>query len=712
MYDRSFAVPLLEVAHSAGPAIKLPSPRRLSSPTSGRTLGGAVTAAERPVRQAISKLGRAVTVDESIGTQIFGCTLYGPGAHIESYDLRLAWFIVTTALIHGWKFGSSSPSAFSETLEWFTGDRRLAERILACYPSRSLKAAEIALLELEINRDFWDLLPYVLEPHGHITRSELEASEVARATRSTKKSTGVYYTPSDVADFMVSSASKPDDFSGKWLDPACGTGVFLRAIVRQFQTHRVVGTANVLSFVQDKLFAIDKSALATDLASLVLLSECLSSASELHPPIFEWQLIKKNIICMDSLRISPQSCTVDMHAEKTECISIPELFPTIVDGVFDHIVMNPPYAKIQVDQHIKANWHSYSGVALGGMADTQLGFTEMLWKFAGQESRSVAVLPLSIGTNTTKAYKSLREGLLTSVGQKDFLFFDREPQALFGEDIKTRNVVIVRQSGFDVQNSLRTSRLLKWTAPQRTSIFTRNRAVPVDTNLCHSFIPKVGSPGEAKLYKSLQATQVKLTAARYKPALQRMMLEEALSSDLNQETVLISATAYNFINCFYSDALPAIAAQDYSRSPINALVFPRPSDASAAFSILSSRLCFWLWHVEGDGFHLTSDFLQRLPIWAVMRDEGVHRKLVTLGSQLWLEAQRYAVRSINGGKQTYSFHAGHSHSLTLEIDRLLSDALQLGHETSELLDEFVRSTVSIDGKCRARGTNSVTLEHP
>ncbi len=474
MYEVMSLAPLLGATSQGGPDPRQEPCQRKSSPASGRTLGGAVTAVERPVRQAIAKLGRAVAVDKDTETQLFGCTVYGPGAHVESFDIRLAWFLVTTVLVHAWKFGYASPSTFSSALTWLTGDSQFSIRLLSCYPKRSLLAAEQELSTVQVSADFWDLLPYVLEPHGHITRSELEASDIARATRSTKKSTGVYYTPSDVADFMVACVSDAKNFSGTWLDPACGTGVFLRSIVRHYQASHSDQFDGALNFVQTKLFAIDKSALATDLAAFVLLSDCWNSTQGVSPPFADWQRIKKNIVCMDSLRILPSSSTTDMHGSKSGCATIADAFPSVTDGAFNHLVMNPPYAKVQIDQHMKASWDSYRNIALGGMADTHLGFAEMMWKLAHSESRAVAVLPLSVGTNTTKSFKALREVLFKSAGQKDFLFFDREPQALFGEDIKTRNVVIVRQSGPNISNAVRTSRMLKWTAPQRSRIFRRD----------------------------------------------------------------------------------------------------------------------------------------------------------------------------------------------------------------------------------------------
>jgi hypothetical protein len=98
-------------------------------------------------------------------------------------------------------------------------------------------------------------------------------------------------------------------------------------------------------------------------------------------------------------------------------------------------------------------------------------------------------------------------------------------------------------------------------------------------------------------------------------------------------------------------------------------------------------------------------------MWGVVQDEVIHRKLAILGSQLWIEAKNHTVRSVNSGKQTFSFHAGHEHPLTLEVDQLLIEALQLGSESHCLLSDFVKSTVSIDGKYRGRGINNLTKEY-
>ena len=710
MFEELSGSAALSAAQPDGSGPRRENWNRPSRPESGRSLGASVTAVERPVREAISRLGRAVAVDSNIETQLFGCTVYGPGAVAEPFGLRLAWFVIASTLLHGSKTGNSATSTFAQALNWFTGDQQISQRTLACFSKHQVKAAERALAELQLSEVFWDLLPYVLEPHGHITRSDFENCDVAKRTRLTKKTAGVYYTPSDVADFMISSVAGSAPGDGNWLDPACGTGVFLRSIVRHQRTRPSYALLDTLEFVRTKLFAIDKSALATDLASFVLLSDCSGQKNADSTSFEDWKRVKANIICMDALRIVPSDCLPELLPAAKDCLTVLEAFPGMRTGVFDRVVMNPPYATVQIDQHLRSTWDSYRGMALGCSADAQLAFTEMLWRLTADTSGSAAVLPISIGTNTTKSYQRLRDGLLAGGGQKDFLFFDREPQALFGEDIKTRNVVLIRQSGLEIEDVVRSSRMLKWTSQQRPTILSRDRAVEIDPDSCGPFVPKIGSTKERTIYEALRSNVTTIAATRHKPTFSRVLHGDVLSTNAHRDTVLVSSTAYNFVNCFFADALPTSPPKPYSNSPINAIRFPNESFAHAGFAILSSRLCFWLWHVEGDGFHLTSDFLQRLPLWASFELDGVRNRLAHLGKNLWTDARHNAVGSVNGGKQTFSFNAGFTHPITLEIDALLLDALDIAPHAAESLANFIDMTVSIDGKRRSRSLNIEMIE--
>ena len=55
------------------------------------------------------------------------------------------------------------------------------------------------------------------------------------------------------------------------------------------------------------------------------------------------------------------------------------------------------------------------------------------------------VVPLSIAYHQRADYAGCRQAMVIKGGKWRFAFFDREPQALFGEDVKTRNAILFRR---------------------------------------------------------------------------------------------------------------------------------------------------------------------------------------------------------------------------------------------------------------------------
>lgn len=684
---------------------------RLSRPAPGRSLGMTVTQLEPPLRAAIKTLAisKGTKKNDELFSHIFNCTVYGPGSVSEPQELRITWFIVTVALIHAFAIKEKHIKTFSSALEWFFCDYELATRTLEVFPEETIKLAEKQLSCLVVDRELYDLLPYVLEPHGHITRSNFETSHKAKQTRSIKRDNGVYYTPSDVAEFMVQSLAEISECRGSWIDPACGTGIFLRAVIEYHRTLQLHNSSaiNLRDFALSNVFGIDKSALATDLAAFIVLIECSKSAEVMGPYFKLWQCIKKNVVCMDALRLYQQERDFSLHCDGSEKFGIETAFPSVAESGFDYVIMNPPYTNVKIDGTLKSTWHSYSDIAIGKTGDTHLAFTEMLWRMPSGRGVSAAVLPMAVGTNTTAAYRKLRRELLNTTGIKEFLFFDREPQALFGEDIKTRNVIVFLKQN-SANSIVKTSCMLKWTAEQRPSIFTRDRLVNVSLPECEAFVPKLGSNIEAFVYRCLKSPNIIKCASQHIPRVSRMSLDEAICTEdtIRSNTLLVSSTAYNFINSFFIEALPKNPSRTYSNSPLNSLYCSSEDEAYAAFALVSSRLCFWLWHVESDGFHLTGDFLKRLPIWAVWESLSLKQYLAEHGKQLWQVAKASKTGAINGGKQTYSFHCSYNHPLAIDAERIMLQYLGIDQQFSISLNSFVEKTVSIDGKKRSRHTSS------
>ena len=108
----------------------------------------------------------------------------------------------------------------------------------------------------------------------------------------------------------------------------------------------------------------------------------------------------------------------------------------------------------------------------------------------------------------------------------------------------------------------------------------------------------------------------------------------------------VATTAYNWLPLYRSKT---------SQSPttLRLLKFSNEQTADWAYAVIASDLVYWLWRVEGDGFHLPTAFLARLPItWSGQpADEG----LAELGRALWASALRRPIRSVNGGRETFSY---------------------------------------------------------
>lgn len=670
----------------------------LAKPKPGRSLGGAVLAIQRPIRTAVAALSSSHLQGEPQSTRIFE-TKIGPGATLEPEHLRLAWLLVNACYLCAKVKHQDRLPSIEEGATWFFGNAQAARQAIVAFTPDSIAAANRALSACLANDELDALYPYVIEPHGHVSRSCMR-KDAALDTRRAKKAEGVYYTPADVANFLVNELARHQGPQSAWLDPACGTGVFLRAAVRHASTSCINDEFSPLDFITNHIFGIDRSALATDCTTFILLLELSAPDFSGMIPFDAWKLIKKNIACLDSLTLSPNDLRIEcIFSSEKDCSRLSHIFPHSDKISFDLLIMNPPYAGSTSRVPARGKWDA-AAVSEGAKIELHLAFMEMMWRLESFKA-SAAVLPLSVATNTTKSYKKIRTHFVNSHGIKEFLFFDREPQALFGEDVKTRNAIIFRSQS--LTSEVYSSRLLKWTAPQRESIFSRNRLARIEPSLCFNFIPKVGSEEEGNAYSQLCSLRADTLDLDFIEKFSRASLSQLTSSDFEcSNTLAIGGTAYNFINVFHLEDVSthATTSAQLSTSPIIFIKF-RSSDAChAAYSMLSSRLAFWLWRVEGDGFHLTSDFVRKLPLWKILNDKESMELLADYGKELRAWSGRELITSLNSGKETYSFQCTFEHSAALEVEEHLLRTLLGKCNFSLELDRILHATISIDGKVR------------
>jgi hypothetical protein len=185
-------------------------------------------------------------------------------------------------------------------------------------------------------------------------------------------------------------------------------------------------------------------------------------------------------------------------------------------------------------------------------------------------------------------------------------FFDREPHALFGEDVKTRNAILLRReiNGNPPRRHAAefwTGPLRKWTSRTRHNLFSSITFTPLTQRLSTRGIPKLDGEDQAKAYSFL-STRSDALKTLWVSARTCRPLEACQASA--RPYVFVASTAYNFLNVFRWLSIDSESQYPLTENTVLCLEFAQNKFAEIAFAILSSRLIYWLWYVQGDGFHV------------------------------------------------------------------------------------------------------------
>jgi hypothetical protein len=514
--------------------------------------------------------------------------------------------------------------------------------------------------------------------------------------REIRKRQGIYYTPADVANFMVSSALTRDNRTV--FDPACGSGVFLRA------SALTAGDEDLA------VYGCDISPWAVEAAAYVVLSARLRRESDL-PPLLQWHLCRMNLATADSLALDPSTSLaraqqnerdIEVRLAQKELLSgslpppsasgdaltgLGALFPPLLPGA-DVLVTNPPYAPLgrRADvESLTSRFNSLVSDRIGRKTNMYPLFVEQAWRLTRAKGRACLVVPLSLAFSSDPSLRALRKAMQSVSGGWSLCFFDRAPDALFGDDVKTRNAII----GYDGSSSgIRTSQLLKWTSRTRPALFQAIRDTVLHTDITDR-IPKLGSTEEARLYEGLRSTNWKLGES----ILSLGSTNRDGGTSLVGDSVYVGRTAYNWLSCMRN--LGAYERENGLDQPaLTRIVVSRREEADALYATLASRLVYWLWRVEGDGFHVPSSFLTQLPVSLARMNERSLTRLAVLGERLWSKASRAPILSVNKGRRTVSFPTYHLRSELDDIDACLFDSL--GIQPSISLGDWYENLLIVD----------------
>jgi hypothetical protein len=584
--------------------------------------------------------------------------------------------------------GSLKPRAsLAEAEDWFFG--RLRDELPTVAPT------DVAAPQLECSAEqTFALLPYVLDRHRPGTRREALRAVDSSADRKRRKQQGVYYTPGDVAETMVRLLGAK--LRGTVLDPACGTGVFLRAAVAE-------GTPT--QFV----YGIDIDEQAIEAAVFVVLATAIRRSPSDKPPWILWHELRLNFACLNSLALVPGGLEPERELEVEDVrerlragVLVPLavahrspsqlglLFPALSEGA-GVVLSNPPYAPLGASASIAArgDFAAYEGESRP-TARTEAGFTEFLWRLTTADGAGSLVLPLSLATSSRREFARVRQRIEGTPGRWSFAFFDRAPDALFGDDVKTRNVILLYEASPEAGAALQTTPLLRWTSRNRATVLRNLTFTPIELKLANC-IPKVGTVQEAALYGAIRALKGRLgdSVVAAGVALPEDFLKRGARS-----SVFVAPTAYNWISVA-RDCEPLARGGHTSESGMRELVFADEQVADAAFAVLSSKLVLWLWRAESDGFHVTSAFMLGLPFSLARLAGTCIESLATLGAALWQQALDRPTLSMNRGRRSVAY-ATSTLPLSASVDETVVQAFGLPTASNDAIRDWHQNLLIVD----------------
>src|SRR3990172_5900138 len=638
---------------------------RLSEPRQGLSLEAATETRAVHIRKAVDLLVKGF--EQSYLLESFNAIFaprweldLGVKAYEQDISTRSAWNLICVWLLARCSNEIGDKASFVDSEEWFIGNcHTLTPHLSPLISSENLTAAKCELLKVSFDQDFWDLLPYILQELGAGSRAAVLRDPSKKDARIARKRSGIFYTPSDVADYMVKDALfnyTGDIKTARCFDPTCGTGVFFLSICREIEKSLEREDFNRFEYVTSNLFGCDISSHAIDACTFVLLHHCLGDIKKLRlSPWSAWHTIRLNLASIDSLLLTSSNPNSGLHLDPTlrekqkqmllaaetkvmsikeqlqnskgqhlhtvfsdeRMIEIGELFVEAING-FNILVGNPPYSKIGERNDyrlLSREYHSFADGRVRSQNSLFLPFIETMWRLTvrGQNS-SALVTPLSIAYNGSTKFIECRKAMQRYGGRWKFAFFDREPHALFGEEVKTRNAILFRIENRDAPQRgqsaiIETGAMRKWTSRTRGELFNSINFTSLESLNIANGIPKVDGHLQSAAFAILRNAKYRFESFCLK--IDSCCLALALKRECSNH-VYVGGTAYNFLNVFRK--FPITIGNEYplSENPIHCLEFISEAEVSTAFAILSSRLVFWLWHVQADGFHVPGWFIRGL----------------------------------------------------------------------------------------------------
>jgi hypothetical protein len=309
------------------------------------------------------------------------------------------------------------------------------------------------------------------------------------------------------------------------------------------------------------------------------------------------------------------------------------------------VLMNPPFAPTGTQAtraEVVENYQTLAAAPNPASVNLAWPFVEIATRAAGTAGRAGLVLPLSVAYRTDPATTTLRTVMLGAASWR-LRFFDRAPDAVFGDDIKQR--ICLATFSKSSRGLLATSRLIRWSSSRRSAVFRPGAATfHTRTQVGSTPFPKIGSDLEEQVLGQLDSVGESLGTS---VACAKLTHPSELSA-AGSHAVVVAPTAYNWIGAYRDPAL-ARDGRKAAAGKANVLVFDAECRADAAYGLIASRVFLWWWRATSDLFHVPLRALRTAPFPLRLADPDALEDLAEAGRAVWDRARKNPIRSINRG---------------------------------------------------------------
>lgn len=506
-------------------------------------------------------------------------------------------------------------------------------------------------------------MPYLAE----VFETGNETAEEKGAKRKKKKNSGIYYTPTDVIDFIVSRSilNRKEQNSSienlKWYDPAIGTGSFFISVLKYYST---TDAQNLITYSKLNLFGSDISPHALQSATYIIATNCLFKN--------KYQDLKKASKIIGSNLALTDATTLRNNEQ------LANLFPEIGNDGVDFIVSNPPYSKKQQNQLSLFKEDVNGSTNLGD--NLYPDFIKILLDLTSKHKGGGGmVVPLSLVASSKEIIKKLRNYIQSKNGSFEFWNFDRTPDSLFGDDVKTRNTIFFFSNSelLEKNRSFNSTYLHRWSSRNRETLFNSISLASLGSNIdITNGVPKVGDVFGVDILNQINTNSLG-------------NLSGVLKNTENLTDLITKTTAYNWLPIELNTKDCPIAAPGRVSWEIKSNEISAPT----VYAILNSRITYWLWRLWSDGFHVTNQFIYNLPFGNAFFNKIDKSKTKQLGLNLWNSIQSELVVSKNAGLISHSYCPFKSSDLLDEIDDLIITIYDLPSTTSDYLKKNIAQLI-------------------